>query len=148
MLKSPPAHVPTNSANNTPDYFITKDGQTFAGLHLLIELWDAENLTDPAHIDEVLRKAAQDAGATILHSHMHQFTSCGEGVSGVVLLAESHISIHTWPERKYAAIDIFMCGSCDPYLAAPALKKGFKSDKVSIYEARRGIINEQPERAS
>ena len=141
LLKSPNEQDDTNNAT---DYFITKNGQTFAGFHLLIELWDAENLTDPKHIDQVLRKAAQEAGATILHSHIHQFTSSGEGVSGVVLLAESHISIHTWPERKYAAIDIFMCGHCDPYLATPILKTGFKSDNLSIYEVRRGIMQEMP----
>ena len=143
MLETP-NNAPENAADTkepSPDFFITQDGQTFAGLHLLIELWDAENLTDTDHVDHILREAALKSGATILHSHMHHFASCGGGVSGVVLLAESHISIHTWPERNYAALDIFMCGACDPYLALPILKSGFKAEKVSVQEARRGIIS-------
>ena len=88
------------------DYFVEKDGQRFAGTHLLVDLWGASNLADPALIDTALRLAAVQAGATILHSHFHHFTPNG-GVSGVVVLAESHISIHTWPEREFAAIDIF-----------------------------------------
>ena len=122
------------------DYFITKDGQTFAGVHLLVEVWNSENLTNPKHIDKVLCDAAKAANATILHSHMHHFAPSG-GVSGVVLLAESHISIHTWPERDYAAIDIFMCGACDPYLAIPILKEGFNAPNLSINELRRGIVS-------
>ncbi len=95
------------------DYFVEKDGVKFAGTHLLVDLWGASNLADPALIDRACRQAALAAGATILHSHFHHFSPNG-GVSGVVVLAESHISIHTWPERDFAAVDIFMCGACDP----------------------------------
>ena len=119
------------------DYFIERDGVRFAGMHLLVDLWDASNLDDPALIDETLRDAALAAGATILHSHFHHFSPNG-GVSGVVVLAESHISIHTWPERNYAALDIFMCGSCDPYHAIPLIQKAFCSDAVQVSEQRRG----------
>ncbi len=83
-------------------------------MHLLVDLWGATNLCDPDHIDRALREAAEAAGATILHGHFHHFSPNG-GVSGVLVLAESHISIHTWPERDFASIDIFMCGACDPY---------------------------------
>ena len=85
------------------DYFVEKDGMKFAGTHLLVDLWDATNLSDPDLIDRTLREAALTAGATILHSHFHHFTPNGGG-SGVVVLAESHISIHTWPERDFAAV--------------------------------------------
>ena len=121
------------------DYFITKDGQTFAGFHLLVEIWGSQNLTDPAGVDEILRSAARAANATVLHSHIHQFLPSG-GVSGVVLLAESHLSIHTWPERNYAAIDIFMCGECDPYLAVKVLKQRFNPSDIQVQEIRRGIL--------
>ena len=97
----------------------------FAGMHLLVDLWGATNLGDPAHIDAALREAALTAGATILHSHFHHFSPNG-GVSGVVVLAESHISIHTWPERDFAAVDIFMCGECDPHLSIPVLQRAFE----------------------
>ena len=109
----------------------------FAGAHLLADLWDAENLSDPVHIDRALRKAAIRAGATILHSHFHHFSPNG-GVSGVVVLAESHISIHTWPERQFAAIDIFMCGDCNPHDAIPVLQDAFLPGRVDLDEQRRG----------
>ncbi len=86
-----------------------------------------------------LRQAATRAGATILHSHFHHFTPNG-GVSGVVVLAESHISIHTWPERRFAAIDIFMCGACNPYDAVPVLRQTFHPDRVDLSEERRGRL--------
>ena len=121
------------------DYFVERDGMKFAGMHLLIDLWGATNLDDPAHIDIALRDAALIAGATILHSHFHHFTPNG-GVSGVVVLAESHISIHTWPERNFAAVDIFMCGACDPHLSIPILKAAFAPERIDIDEQRRGRV--------
>ena len=121
------------------DYFVEKDGQRFAGTHLLVDLWGASNLADPALIDTALRLAAVQAGATILHSHFHHFTPNG-GVSGVVVLAESHISIHTWPEREFAAIDIFMCGACDPHDAIPVLRSAFHPERIDLDEQRRGRV--------
>jgi S-adenosylmethionine decarboxylase len=121
------------------DYFIERDGVRFAGMHLLVDLWGANRLDDPALIDQTLQNAALAAGATILHSHFHHFSPNG-GVSGVVVLAESHISIHTWPERSYAALDIFMCGSCDPYRAIPLLETVFSPESVQVSEQRRGKI--------
>src|ERR1700722_2230968 len=119
------------------DYFVEKDGVKFAGTHLLLDFWEATNLTDPAQIDTALRDAAEAANATILHSHFHHFGPDG-GVSGVLVLAESHISIHTWPERNFAAIDIFMCGACDPYESLPVLKAAFRPAKALVDEQRRG----------
>ena len=127
------------AAEATKDYFVEKDGVTFAGTHLLLDLWGASNLTDPAAIDAALCEAAIAAKATILHSHFHHFGPDG-GVSGVVVLAESHISIHTWPERNFAAVDIFMCGACDPYRSIPVLKAAFKPASVMLSEQRRGLI--------
>jgi len=121
------------------DYFVEKDGMKFAGMHLLVDLWGATNLGDPALIDVALREAAITAGATILHSHFHHFSPNG-GVSGVVVLAESHISIHTWPERDFAAIDVFMCGACDPRDAIPVLEAAFKPASVDVTEQRRGRV--------
>lgn len=121
------------------DYFVEKDGVKFAGTHLLIDLWGATNLADPAHIDVNLRDAALIAGATILHSHFHHFSPNG-GVSGVVVLAESHISIHTWPERNFAAVDIFMCGECNPYKAIDVLKSAFSPERIQLGEQRRGLV--------
>ncbi len=121
------------------DYFVEKNGVKFAGTHLLVDLWGASNLCDPELIDRALRDAAEAAGATILHGHFHHFSPNG-GVSGVLVLAESHISIHTWPERDFAAIDIFMCGACDPYRSVPAIKEAFRPATMNLDEQRRGRI--------
>ncbi|MGH7108274.1 MAG: adenosylmethionine decarboxylase [Acetobacteraceae bacterium] len=126
-------------ADAAKDYFVTRDGLTFAGTHLLLDLWGAANLTDPAAIEQALSDAARAADATILHLHLHRFSPDG-GVSGVLVLAESHISIHTWPERSFAAIDIFMCGACDPYRSVPVLKAAFRPERMQLSEQRRGLI--------
>ena len=116
---------------------VTKVGIVFAGTHLLIDLYGAINLNNPQEIETVLRNCAIRCGATILHSHMHHFNP--QGVSGVVVLAESHISIHTWPETGYVALDIFMCGSCNPYDSIPLLKEYFKPSNMQVIENKRGI---------
>ncbi len=128
-----------SQAADCKDYFVEKDGMRFAGTHLLVDLWGASNLSDPAMIDRTLCEAALAAGATILHSHFHHFLPNG-GVSGVVVLAESHISIHTWPERGFAAIDIFMCGACDPHDSVPVLQSTFKAERIVLDEQRRGRV--------
>jgi S-adenosylmethionine decarboxylase len=126
--------------NVQKDYFVEKNGVKFAGTHLLVDLWGARNLTDPELIDRACRDAALAANATVLHSHFHHFSPNG-GVSGVVVLAESHISIHTWPERDFAAVDIFMCGGCDPYRSIPVLKAAFAPQSIHLGEQRRGLIS-------
>jgi S-adenosylmethionine decarboxylase len=139
MVSELPSENQSPAAEAAKDYFVEKDGVKFAGTHLLIDLWGATNLTDPATIDIALREAAIVAGATILHSHFHHFGPDG-GVSGVLVLAESHISIHTWPERDFAAVDIFMCGACNPYKSLPVLKAAFRPTTVQLGEQRRGLI--------
>ena len=122
------------------DYFVERDGVRFAGTHLLIDIWGASRLDEPELIDTTLRAGAIAAGATILHSHFHHFTPNG-GVSGVVVLAESHISIHTWPERGFAALDIFMCGECNPYQAIALIKSAFTPTDIQVGEQRRGLTS-------
>ena len=133
------AQMSESSTPEAKDYFVVRDGVKFAGTHLIIDLWDATNLADPEHIDAVLREAAIATGATILHGHFHHFGP-NSGVSGVLVLAESHVSIHTWPERDYAALDIFVCGACNPYLALPVLKKGFQPGSIQLNEHKRGMV--------
>jgi S-adenosylmethionine decarboxylase len=128
----------SSGLDEAKDYFCERDGVRFAGTHLIIDLWGATNLDDPARIDEILREAAIATGATILHGHFHHFQPNG-GVSGVLVLAESHVSIHTWPERAFAALDIFVCGDCDPYKAIAVFKKGFLPERVQLGEHRRGM---------
>ena len=132
-------HLLGEAAEEQKDYFVERDGMKFAGMHLLVDLWGASNLGDPAHIDAHLCEAAVTAGATILHSHFHHFSPNG-GVSGVVVLAESHISIHTWPERDFAAVDVFMCGACDPHLTVEVLRRAFTPKRIDLVEHRRGRV--------
>ena len=113
----------------------------FAGSHLLIELWskiDHPLLTDDKACSTVLEEACRDAGATVLSSHFHHFGE-GYGVTGVVILSESHLSIHSWPEIGYAAIDIFMCGSCNPEDALKRLEKEFEPKHMTTQLVYRGV---------
>jgi S-adenosylmethionine decarboxylase len=88
------------------------------GRHVIADLHDvsAEVLGSIDFWKEILIDGAKKSGATVLSDHFHHFGE-GYGITGVIVLAESHISIHTWPEKNYAAIDVFMCGTCDPEVA-------------------------------
>lgn len=107
------------------------------GTHLLIDFWGAHNLGSEALVKKALRQAAEACGATVLDIRLHHFGE-GAGVTGVAILSESHISIHTWPETGYVALDIFLCGKCDPHKALPVLKEAFLPEKVRVSEHRRG----------
>ena len=120
------------------DYFVQRDGLCYAGTHLLIDLNGASDLDDIDVVESALRRSAEDAGATILNVDLHNFEPNG-GISGVIVLAESHISIHTWPERSFAALDVFMCGDCDPYRAIPVLKRAFRPASIQVNEQKRGL---------
>ena len=110
-----------------------------AGTHLLADLYgvDAGKLVATADIDALLREGALAAGARILHSHFHSFGDA-MGVTGVVLLAESHISIHTWPEYGFAAADIFMCGQAQPRLALDVIELAFRPASSIVQTIARG----------
>lgn len=112
-----------------------------AGIHLLADLAgvDACLLVDPDAIDALLRTAAVAAGARILHSHFHTF-GAGMGVTGVLLLAESHISIHTWPEHGFAAADIFMCGDARPQLALDVIDAALRPASRQVQTIARGQL--------
>ncbi len=119
------------------DHFIERDGIVCAGAHLIIDLYDAERLDDIDHISDTLVACVDAAGATLLHMHLHPFEPNG-GISGVAVLAESHISIHSWPERGYAALDVFMCGDAQPELCVDILRKAFKPQRIAVQELLRG----------
>ena len=88
---------------------------------------------------KIIRESIQVSGATLLHLHLHRFGK-EQGISGVAVLAESHMSVHTWPERGYVAFDIFMCGDTNPQLAAEYLVKTFKPKKEILRKIKRGVI--------
>jgi len=109
-----------------------------SGVHLLADMSGiaAGLLTDCVKIEQLLRDAAKAAGAQVLHSHFHGFGE-GQGITGVVLLAESHISIHTWPEDGFAAADIFMCGASDPQRALALLRGALQPTSCKVSDIRR-----------
>lgn len=121
------------------DYMVERDGLRYAGMHLLLDLKGAQNLDNLEIVESALRDAVTASGATLLSIDLHHFTPNG-GISGVVVLAESHISIHTWPEADFAAVDIFMCGDCNPYNAIPALRSAFSPTDLIVSEHKRGLM--------
>ena len=112
------------------------------GRHLLLDLKDCnkEVLNDLAFLRQALVSAAEKAGATVLEDSFRQFEP--QGVSGIVVIAESHLSIHTWPEHGYVAIDIFTCGNTvNPETAAEALIQALGSKSPTIIELTRGLLS-------
>ena len=110
------------------------------GKHLVLELKDCnrEVINDIDFLHDALLAAAKEAGATVLGDSFHRFEP--HGVSGVIIIAESYLSIHTWPEYGYVALDIFTCGeSCCPETAAELLIKDLQCKSPSILELKRGI---------
>jgi S-adenosylmethionine decarboxylase proenzyme len=111
------------------------------GYHLLLELKDCDRtlLNDPVRLERLLVGAANKAGATVVQKAFHQFNP--HGVSGVVIIAESHLFIHTWPEHGYAAVDIFTCGdTVRADTAAEWLAEEMGSGSFSMIELRRGVM--------
>jgi len=111
------------------------------GRHLLVELHDCdkEALNDLGFLRDAMLKAAIDCGAVVLGDSFHHFNP--QGVSGVVIIAESHLSIHTWPEYGYAAVDIFTCGTVvNPEKAAEVLIEKLGSKNHSVMEIPRGVL--------
>ena len=110
------------------------------GIHLLIELCSCnrQKLDDMDYLERIMAQAAEVAGATVLKTAFQNFNP--QGVSGVVVIAESHLTIHSWPEYGYAAIDIFTCGTkVDPWKAASFLKQELEALDIQIKDFERGI---------
>ncbi len=111
------------------------------GRHILVEFFgcSADILNDVPLIESSMVGAATDAGATVISSVFHHFSPFG--VSGVVVIQESHLAIHTWPEYRYAAVDLFTCGdTVNPWISFDKLKGAFKADYGSALEMNRGQL--------
>ena len=111
------------------------------GNHILVEFTGCEPkiMNDVAFIEQSMVEAASIAGATIINSSFHHFSPWG--VSGVVVIQESHLAIHTWPEYGYAAVDLFTCGDMDAWISFDFLKEAFKAKNYSALEMKRGAVN-------
>ena len=116
------------------------------GSHLIAEYCncDSDILNDEKQLEMFMKEAVTKSGATLVQSVFHRYNP--QGVSGVLVIAESHLSIHTWPEYGYAAVDFFTCGGAvDPYLAHEHLKSMLKSQGGQIRELKRGIPSDRDE---
>ncbi len=116
------------------------------GRHILAEFYGCpmETLIDLEQIKQSMVAAALEAGAEVKETVFHQFSP--QGVSGVVVISESHLAIHTWPEFGYAAVDVFTCGqTVDPWVSCNYLKQSFSAQNMSAREIERGIFDVQVE---
>jgi len=124
--------------------FISTNKMTYLGRHILAEFFDCDPnvLNNVNLIEQKMAEAAVECGATVIEKCFHMFSP--HGVSGVVIISESHLAIHTWPELGYAAVDLFTCGeSADPKIAYNYLKKAFHSNSGSFTELRRGHMSSE-----
>ena len=114
------------------------------GRHLLVEYHDCNTdvLNDIGRVETLMRLAAKQANANIVASVFHPFTP--QGVSGVVIIEESHLSIHTWPETGYAAVDFYTCGACLPERAYETLREGLGAKRSEVMEIHRGTYPPSP----
>jgi spermidine synthase len=111
------------------------------GQHLILELYgcNAAALSSVTKVQDAMLKAARAADATIIDSIFHHFKPYG--VSGVVVIAESHFAIHTWPEHRYASVDLYTCGErTRPWEAFKVVKRLFKSTHCSMMKMERGLL--------
>lgn len=111
------------------------------GRQILVEFYDCDQskINDVSYIENSLIQATKASKATIISHNFHKFSPYG--ISGVVVIAESHVTIHTWPEYNYAAVDIFTCGdTIDPWIIQEQLKDYFESKSVSSMEMKRGLF--------
>lgn len=115
---------------------VCQNGITYAGKHLLMDFYDCKHHGSLQEIEHVMKQSCLATGATILYSYLHPFT--GGGVSGAIILAESHESIHTWPEEGFVSLDIFVCGNCDPHQAVTILENWFQPTKSVVRMEIRG----------
>jgi S-adenosylmethionine decarboxylase len=116
------------------------------GRHLVVEYSDCDKrrLDDLRYLEDAMKEAVRRSGATIVRSVFHRYNP--QGVSGVIVIAESHISIHTWPEYGYAAVDFFTCGeSVDPHLAHKYMLEALHAGRSHVQELKRGIPSETDE---
>lgn len=112
------------------------------GQQLIVELYGCDRtlLDDPGRLEAILMDAVERSGATVIQPLLHQFSP--HGVSGVIVIAESHVAIHTWPEYGYCALDVFTCGAqVDTSLIFGRVRDELGAHDASIMEVKRGILN-------
>lgn len=153
LLEWPFNDIPTMISNKILDAHLqsiitkVKDKQNFTlaeiqmacGRHIILECYDCDDelLKQEKMLEQQLIHSAEFARATVLHSYFHKFGEGGD-VTGVIALAESHISVHTWPEYGYMAVDIFMCGECNPMDSVDYIISNLDIGQFEYQEIQRG----------
>jgi len=126
-----------NKKTRRSSLWVKEKNQKYLGIHLIAEFWGGKIIENSKEVEEILIGATKSAQNTPLKIAVHKFNP--QGITGVVLLAESHIALHLWPEFNYLAIDIFTCGDkAKPFKALQYLRKKFKPKKVQVYKIKRG----------
>ena len=109
------------------------------GRHLVMELWDCQNLNSPEIVERALLDIVEALNLTLLSLNVHPFSPIG--VTGVAIVSESHVVIHTWPELGYTAVDVFTCGEQrNPEDAVPVLREHFAPERIQVMEMTRGLV--------
>lgn len=117
--------------------FVTDNKERYAGKHVLVDMYGCSGNMSSENILDTCSRGAEASGATVLFKYAHPFEP--NGSSGVIVLAESHISWHTWPEEdNFMAFDIFVCGDCDPMKGVEVLLEEFNPKKNNIRLEKRG----------
>ena len=122
------------------EYHLLRNGdEVYAGNHFVFDLWGGPNISNEELYMEVLPEAARLAGATVLSQSFHSFGE-GAGFTGVLVLSESHISFHSWPEIGLITFDIYMCGDAKPMVALEHIKEHFAPERIEVLQIRRGVF--------
>ena len=135
--------------NNYPFESSERPGMMELGWQFAIDFYDCDQelINDPAYLERALARAAEAAGATVIKSVFHEFSP--HGVTGVIVIAESHLSIHTWPEYRYAAVDIFTCSQdMNNLRALDIINEALRARTYNLMELKRGIFTQQEKEVS
>lgn len=129
----------TKGSFSSRKYAESSVSKKYAGIHLIVDFWNGKNIENSRKLKKILFEAAKKSNNTPLEITIHKFSP--RGITGVILLAESHIAIHAWPELNYLAIDIFTCGEKTmPYLALEYFKSIYKPQRIKIKLIKRGKL--------
>ena len=129
-----------STSEERKDHFIVRDGKEFAGTHLIVDLWGAKRIDELDHVEAVLTALWSSRPARLCCISTCTTSRRTTASPGVAVLAESHISIHSWPERDYAALDIFMCGDAQPHQAVEVAARGLRAELRGRHRASAGPV--------
>lgn len=129
----------TSSPILIKNHLLEDHNHVFAGRHVIFDVFGSPFSANCKFVEQIMRNAVEAVGATVLHSHFHGFGE-GCGFTGILVLSESHASVHTWPEVDLMTFDIYMCGICDPMQAMKNIIEKLQPKEHKITSLKRGIV--------